>query len=238
MREPSAEAPAGELTGLGTAATERIEALATRYRTRFESRCSRSTALQSYEYLDLLDQAFAAWEYRPAAGLEVHDVGCASFGYAAALVALLQPAALTAVEIDGYRRLRGGVNRHERALGLIADLPGVEFLVADYANLRRPAGIITAFFPFVSRAPVLAWRLPLSVLAPARLFGRIAVNLGGSGTLLMVNHSADEAELAAGYAAAAGLVREAQFTPTSTLAPRPRSPLVSRWRAGARPGQG
>ena len=34
----------------------------------------------------------------------------------------------------------------------------------------KPADLITAWFPFLTPAAILAWRLPLSLLAPERLF--------------------------------------------------------------------
>ncbi len=41
---------------------------------------------------------------------------------------------------------------------------GARFLVADYVGCELPAEVITAWFPFVTPAALLAWRLPLSLL--------------------------------------------------------------------------
>jgi hypothetical protein len=242
-RAPSAEPAAGVLTGLDDRTALRIAVLTERYGVRFEARRSQPTALQNYACLDVLDQAYAAWGLQPAPVTTMHDVGSASFGYAAALQAYFRPAHLVGVEIEGFRRLQGGIYRQQRALGLIADLEGVEFVVGDYRRYAGHADLVTAFYPFVTVTPVLAWRMPLSVLDPAALFARIRANLEPAGTLLMVNHSAAEAEVAGSYARAAGLTREHEYHCAATLEPRPQPPVVSRWcgargQAGRARGQG
>lgn len=59
----------------------------------------------------------------------------------------------------------------------MADLPNARFIVADYATCELPADVVTAWFPVVTPTAILAWRLPLSLLAPERLFRRIYHNL-------------------------------------------------------------
>ena len=233
-RGPRPEAPAGSLADAALAgdARARIERLAAGYGVRFETRLATTTALENYARLELLDRAAAAFGAAPPPGRVVHDVGCASFWYAAALHAALRPARLTGFELEGYRRLRGGINRAERALGYAAALPHTEFVIADYATVARPAGLITAFFPFVSRAPVLAWRLPLAVLAPERLFARIRANLTDDGELWMTNHGEAEAAIAARIAHAAGLEQRAAYLCRAPLLPRPEPAVVSRWTPG------
>ncbi len=78
-------------------------------------------------------------------------------------------------------------------------------MIADYCNCELPADLITAWFPFLTAQSILAWRLPLSLLAPARLFERICENLRPRGLFVMVNHGPREARLAGELCAAAGL---------------------------------
>jgi len=92
---------------------------------------------------------------------------------------------------------------------------------------------VTAFFPFVSDAPVLAWRLPLTVLQPERLFAQVRANLAPDGEFWMVNHGEREAAIAAGLASAAGLLRRASYVDREPLLPRPEPAVVSRWTPGA-----
>jgi hypothetical protein len=51
----------------------------------------------------------------------------------------------------------------------------------------------------------LAWRLPLTLLAPERLFRQIRHNLRPDGVYFMVNHGSHEAALASDCCTAAGL---------------------------------
>ena len=234
-RGPRPETPAGSLAGAALAADTRarIARLAARYAVCFEAQLGAATALENYARLELLDRAAAAFGAAPPAGRVVHDVGCASFWYAAALCAALRPARLIGFELEGYRRLKGGVNRAERARGYVEGLPDTEFVIADYTTVARPAGLVTAFFPFVTGAPVLAWRLPLSVLAPERLFARIRANLTADGELWMTNHGEREALIAAELASRAGLVRQGVYVCREPLTPRPEPAVVSRWTPGA-----
>ncbi len=234
-RGPRPETPVGSLAAVALSVDRRarIERLAARYAVRFEACHGAATALENYARLELLDRAAAAFGAGPPTGRIVHDVGCASFWYAAALYAALRPAHLTGFELEGYRRLRGGVNRAERAQGYAQALPDTEFVIADYATVARPAGLVTAFFPFVTAPPVLAWRLPLTVLAPERLFARIRANLAADGELWMTNHGEQEAATAARIATAAGLVRRGRYLCREPLLPRPEPAVVSRWTPGA-----
>jgi hypothetical protein len=207
VRGPRPEVPAGRLPRVQAATERRIDELRARYDVAFEGRLGARSALQNYEYLDWLDAAFAAWAVPPPRGGELHDVGCGGFAYALALHRYFAPARLVGIDIEGHRRLRGGVNRRERVLGHFDGLPGAEFVVADYTHWSRRADLVTAFFPFVTPRPVLAWRLPLSLLQPDALFTSVRANLGTSGRLLMANQSLAEHTIAAAYASAAGLER-------------------------------
>jgi SAM-dependent methyltransferase len=211
VRGPRPETPAYSLPALDAPAALRIDQLRQRYGVAFEQQCGVRSALANYEYLDWLDAAFDAWAIEPPRPRELHDVGCGGFAYAHALHRRFAPERLVGIDVEGRRRLRDGATRHERVLAHLAALPGAEFVVADYTRWSRPADLVTAFFPFVTPAPLLAWRLPLRLLAPAELFAAIARNLVPEGHVLMANHSSAEYAIAAGYARGAGLVERRRF---------------------------
>jgi SAM-dependent methyltransferase len=233
-RGPCRETPANELSGLAPQEAQRIAALQQRYQLRFELQLSAATARRNYEYLDILD---IAWEGaglpRPVGGA-LTDVGCANFWYAATLQAFFHPARLTGVEVEGHRLYRDGHARCDYAAGYLEGLPQARFLVADYTAVSEPADLVTAWFPFVTPAAILAWRLPLRLLDPSRLFARIAANLVPGGRLVMVNHGPQEAAVAQAYCIAAGLACE--FAQPAAQAAgvlsgyRAEVPVVSVWR--------
>ena len=197
------ETPAGPLTQFSGKRLARIAVLQRRFDVRFEHQYSAVTAIKNYEYLDILDQA---WTFlgkpRPVGGL-MHDVGSSNFWYARALHAFFFPASLTGVEMEGYRIYSNGYSRWDYAQGYVADLPRSSFKVTDYSQYADPAETIIAWFPFVSVAPVLAWRMPLRVLSPRALFMRIAENLQPSGLFVMFESSCE----------VRGMVRLRRITP-------------------------
>lgn len=229
VRAPRPEAPAGALPLLAPEVATRIADLKARYGVAFESRLGTRSALTCYEYLGFLVTAYAAWSRALPRPRELHDVGCGGFAYASVLQLCFAPERLVGVEVEGYRRLRDGANRRERVLAHLADLPHAEFVIADYATFERRADLVTAFFPFVTPGPHLAWRLPLSLLQPEALFAAIARNLAADGQVLMANHSAAEAEVAAGYATAAGLERVAECACARLVDADAPSAVLSLW---------
>ncbi len=230
FRRAAPEKPAVHLALEGSAQHVRLDELCTRYKWRFETQQDATGALQSYEYLDYLDQAQSHWKLPAQAPGLVQDVGCASFTYAAALHAFFKPNELVGIELEGYRRLSGGVNRAEKATSQVSRLANTAFVIADYTLYRRSADRITAFFPFVTPQPVLGWRLPLSVLRPAALFAAIRGNLNPDGELWMVNHSETEASVAAQFAGDAGLHCAHVHVAQSVFRERTNAVVVSLWR--------
>lgn len=229
VRAPRPEAPAGTLPPLAPEAATRIADLRARYGVAFETKLGARSALNCYEYLDWLATAYGAWRRPMPRARELHDVGCGGFAYARVLQLCFAPQRLVGVDVEGYRRLRDGANRRERVLGHLAELPHAEFVVADYATLERRADLVTAFFPFVTPGPTLAWRLPLTVLQPAALFAAIARNLEPDGQLLMANHGVDEAQVAAGHASAAGLRRIADHECVRLVDAEAPAAVISLW---------
>ena len=228
-RKPYHEVPVGRLTDLETWQSACIESLQARYGVCFESRYGRHTSLANYAYLDLLDQAWTATDRPIPTGGLVTDVGCANFWYAQTLHRFFQPAKLTGVDVEGFRLYPTGYSRYDAAAGYVANLPQTSFVTADYCEMDEQMDVITAWFPFVTPAPVLAWRLPLTVFSPERLFARIARNLSVGGTLFMVNQGTDEADVAAAYCRRAGLRSQGRWVHPRPLRPRPHPPVASWW---------
>jgi SAM-dependent methyltransferase len=229
VRGPRAETPCGELGNLAPEARARVDSLRAHYAVAFERRYAARSALLNYEYLDLLDAASAEWGWEPPRGGEVHDVGCGGFAYAAALHRWFAPRRLVGIDVEGHRRLQGGVTRHERVLGHLQGLAGAEFVVADYREYAERADVLTAFFPFVTPGPVLGWRLPLGLLDPSTLFGAMRRNLRPGGLLLMVNHGAEEAAVAAREATAAGFALRGRVERERLGGEPPWPVVVSTW---------
>jgi SAM-dependent methyltransferase len=226
------ETPALELPALSREQAERIAALRARYQVQFEVTLSAKTSLNNYEYLDILDRAWSAPGLPPVAGGgTLCDIGCASFGYAGSLQSFFRPERLVGIDVEGHRLLRDGRTRIDYANGYLAAIPGARFVVADYADFREPADLITAWFPFLTPAAILAWRLPLSMLAPERLFERIKLNLKPAGLFVMVNHGLKEAALAEQLCIATGLAPLARWGEAGPLSNhRLRPPILSCWR--------
>lgn len=233
QRGPPSPRASGRLPEFAPARAARVRELGVRYGRRFEAERSPATAVANYEVLHLLDAAFAAWGRPPPRGGTLHDVGCASFWYAPALAAFFAPVALVGIELEGYRLLAGLRSRRDLARANMAGVDGARFEVADYTCFTEPAEVVTAFFPFVTPRPVLAWRLPLSVLAPEALFARIARNLRPGGQLVLVSHGHDEARVATGIAMGAGLRQLGTATGLDPLVPRPQPPVATLWTAVA-----
>lgn len=225
------EIPSRDLPGLTIEQSERIAALRSRYQIRFELWMTTATAVNNYEYLDILDRAWrAAGLPRPAGGL-LSDVGCASFCYAAALNAFFLPDRLVGVDIEGHRLFRDGHTRIDYAEGYLAPFADARFVIADYGQLDLPAEVITAWFPFVTPAAILAWRLPLSMLAPERFFCSVFRNLQPSGVFVMVNHGMAEAVLAEALCVATGFTRISLFETAGIFSAHRRNPaILSIWR--------
>jgi len=228
-RRPCHETPVDRLAGLTPWQTTRIEALQAQYEVCFESSYGHRTALANYAYLDVLNQA---WNFlaRPIPqGGRVTDVGCANFWYAQTLHTFFRPSTLTGVDVEGFRLYPTGYSRYDAAAGYITDLPQASFVIADYSEIEEQADVITAWFPFVTPAPVLAWRLPLRLFSPERFFLRIAGNLTPGGTFFMVNQGTDEAAVAAAYCHRAGLRSLGQWVHPRPLRMRPHPPVASWW---------
>lgn len=229
-RGPHTETPAGKLPALTLEQAQRITTLRNCYQVQFELGMNSATSRNNYEYLDILDRAWERSGLARPSGCIVCDVGCASFWYAATLQAFFRPRELVGIEVEGYRLYQDGHTRIDYASGYVAALPNARFVVADYVSCSLPADVVTLWFPFVTPAAILAWRLPLSLLTPASLFTRIYHNLGPAGVLVMVNHGCEEADLAAELCSAAGLRHVSRFAERGLFSThRGRPAILSCW---------
>ena len=223
------EAPAMAGLNLTPSQRTRIDTLAGNYSTRFELRYPPETTLLNYGYLDLLDRARQALNWSISHNQKVCDVGSSNFAYAAALQVFFRPSHLTGTEVDGHRLYSNGRSRIDYAHGHIQDLPHTKYVVTDYRQYHHPAEIITAWYPFVTPKPLLAWRLPLCLFDPAALFAKIANNLVIGGTFVMINHSPTEAAVARNIAEATGLVCQGQYVHETSLRHRAQAAVLTLW---------
>lgn len=223
------ERPAIRLAAPTGRQQERILFLKRRYAVRFERYGAQETALKSYDYLDILDQAWTAWGQSRPVGVAVHDVGSSNFWYARVLQSFFRPSALTGVEVEGYRIYANGYSRWDYAQGYVQGLPQTSFVVSNYAQYDQKADVVMAWYSFVTPAPVWAWRLPLALLAPRTLFAQIASNLTATGLFVMVNQGPEEAAVAANLCREAGLDRRWSYEVPARLRPRRPQPVVSWW---------
>jgi SAM-dependent methyltransferase len=228
------ETPVRDLPTLTQDQSDRITVLRTRYQVQFESTMTAATSANNYEYLDILDRAWSGSGWQPSQGGTLCDVGCASFWYAACLQAFFRPQRLVGIDVEGHRLFRDGRTRIDYAAGYLSGMPDAHFVVADYAKHLESADLITAWFPFLTPAAILAWRLPLSLLAPERLFASIRRNLKPQGVFVMINHGPQEAALAEQLCIAVGLRAVGRWAEAGILsAHRLRAPLLSCWRHAA-----
>ena len=223
------EKPIGIDLNLMPAQRNRINQLTATYGTKFELRYPPETALLNYGYLDLLDHAHKNLNWRIHSHQRICDVGSSNFAYAAALQTFFHPSHLLGTEVEGHRLYCNGRSRIDYANGHIQDLPNTHYVVSDYRYYNQPAEIITAWFPFVTPKPLLAWRLPLSLFDPAAMFTQIANNLVLGGTFVMINHSPTETSIARSIVEATGLVCRGQYVHHAPLRPRTQPAVLTLW---------
>lgn len=223
------ERSAGTLTALTDAQSRRVDELVATYHRRFEVALPPETALLNYAYLDLLDCAKKALKWTVPREEHVCDLGSANFSYAAALHSFFHPTRLVGVEVDGHRLYCNGRTRIDYARGHIHDLPHTDYVVADYRRYDQSSRLISAWFPFVTPQPLLAWRLPLSLFDPSAVFARVANNLLCGGTFVMINHSPGEAKVAHHLVEATGLVCQGHYVHEQPLRPRPQPAVLTLW---------
>ena len=224
------EIPAENLPELSPVQRRRVISLIARYHVRFEHRYQKDTAVRNYAYLDILDRARAELNWTVPQGKTVYDLGSATFSYAPSLHAFFKPQRLVGVEIDAYRLYQNWRSRLDLARGYVKDLPHTDYVVEDYRTLRFTADVVLAWYPFVTPKRLLAWRLPLTLFEPMKLFEQVARNLAADGTFVMVNYSADEIQVARQGAVQAGLHCLGQHIHQQPLKVRSQPPVLTLWK--------
>jgi len=207
----------------------RIEALRVKYRVQFENQFNVSTTLENYEYLDLLDQTKETLGWNPDVHKKMVDVGSLNFYYAPALHAFFQPGELQGIELEGYRIYTNLYSRFDYAQCYIRPFANTSYTVMDFCHYTGTVDAITCFYPFVKPEPLVAWRLPLKVFQPQRLFERMTQSLRTDGFVLMMNHGEDEAQWACDFAQRSGLRLQSPPQPIPPLFPRAEMPIISVW---------
>ncbi len=206
-----------------------IQGLQLKYGEKFEDQFAASTALENYEYLNLFDQIQEKFNWQPAFDKDLVDVGSLNFYYAPALQAFFHPRQLSGIELEGYRVYTNLYNRFEYAQCYIRPFKNTSYTVMDFCDFTETVDGITCFYPFVIPEPLLAWRLPLKVFQPQRLFEQITRSLRKEGVLLMLNHGEEEAQVACDLARHCGLQLQSVPQPLPPLFPRAEVPIVSIW---------
>ena len=98
------------------------------------------------------------------------------------------------VELDAFPPLRNGHSRADIARYLAQSVGNATFVAADFFSWQEPMDFVSAFFPFVSPHPALAWGLPAR-FGNARLWvAAISRNLKPGGLALVIHQGAWEEE--------------------------------------------
>jgi hypothetical protein len=158
------------------------------------------------------------------------DVGSKTAAYLPGL-ARFAPIGWDCVEVDAHRRYLWGSTRRVYGERMAATCPGCRYHAADVRALDGPWTLVTWFLPFLTEAPLRAWGLPPSLLAPDALLAHVTARVAPGGTLFVVNQGEGEAELQAQAFSRLGLRAESLGQLTSPLSPFRRERFGFRWTA-------
>jgi hypothetical protein len=138
--------------------------------------------------------------------LEIADVGARTFALAPVLRACLagKRAHITGIELDAYRRFPDFRTRKDHGEYWAKQVDGAYF-AGDVRAFRTPVDVLFLLDPFVSEAPLLAWGLPLTELAPLPIFAHCVSVLKRPGLLVISNPTDDEARISDALLHAQGL---------------------------------
>lgn len=159
------------------------------------------------EFLNKLD--FHKLFLEPKSQYVVCDVGAKNFSLAPVLDRYLRENQKTGeihgIELDAYRRLSDFRTRLDYARFFSKQAREAYFHPIDFLNFEKNSDVILMLNPFVSKAPLLAWGLPLKYLKPTELFIHAAELLREKkGALVLSSPSEDEFEIASKLATRAG----------------------------------
>ncbi|WCN36991.1 hypothetical protein [Aneurinibacillus uraniidurans] len=127
------------------------------------------------------------------------DIGSKNFDYAYAFRAVQvagddASAALSGIELDGYRVYRDGYSRYDHAM-YHATRTESTYMVGDVLEAKLPsARTVTLLFPFVFAEPLLLWGLSLGAYRPQDIYDRALALTESGGELWIANQGEREAE--------------------------------------------
>jgi hypothetical protein len=190
------------------AAAERRERdLRSRYRlAKLADASTRALYRKNLYLLDMLEQAWEGLGQDEGEGgmpVKALDVGSQDWHYVFALERWLRygnaPAGrrvdLRGVEVDGYGIYPDFRSRKDYALAYAAqtDNPDVAYEVGDFLHTEGGGyGVLTWFYPFVTRHHLLLWGLPLRFYRPAGLLAKAAGLVQAGGRMLVFTHTLQE----------------------------------------------
>jgi hypothetical protein len=176
--------------------------------------CNRQDWRESLYVLDVLDALLP--QDLPAG--RALDVGSKNGTYLPGL-ATAWPHGWDAVELDAHRRYLWGTTRRAYGEAMARALPGCRFVAGDVRSLEGPWALVTWFLPFLTAAPLEAWGLPASALAPRELLRHVCERVVPGGAVLVVNQGEEEASLQAELFESLGLPARALGRLESPLSP-------------------
>jgi len=187
---PVVHRPTGDiapfLAELSAAERARYDELAATYDvSRLGDLCRRPELWQSLDRLDLLDQHVAP---TPPGGL---DVGALNWTYLAALGAF-KPGPWDGYELDGYQRYLSMDTRSAQGRRQAAEVDGATYHVGSILNVTGQWGLVTWFFPYVTRGPLVSAGLPDRYYDPLRLLKHVWTLVAPGGSLFVMNVDLDE----------------------------------------------
>lgn len=195
----------------------RVRALSEHYgMDAFRDRLGHAAYTKSLFACDVLDRVNAAlplWAV-PSTRVSVLDVGTKNFESAPGLwcaarkLSGLAPEALrlSGAEIDAYVIYRSLHSRADAAEYYAGLLPGpARYVPGDVCDLNECFDLVTCFFPFLTPSPLLWWGLPGHLLRPQAVFDHVCQRVVPGGTLVVMNHSEEEAEIQQDLFRGAGL---------------------------------
>ncbi len=224
-----------------------IDHLKNKYTVNFENEFNQIHSLENYFILFLLDEIFSAGKInlQTISCETLLDIGSKNFCYVAALFHAFHPEMITGVEIDAYRLYQDFHTRYSYAHYYCSLYANTQYRVMNILDHNEPSAIITCFYPYVSKDPLIAGGLSKKFLAPQKIFEH-AYNLlntnviqsGSEGTsirknslFIMVNQGEAEFAIAKPMMLQAKFKLIASLPSTQLILTKPDIPIVSLWTA-------
>ena len=223
------EKPVGTLLHLSDPQRKIIRHLNEKYPARFEEIVNERNALRNYHLLHLFDQIAEKWNWRPAKGGRLVDVGSKNFYYAPAIHAFFNPGQLTGIELDGFHLYRGFYTNASCANYYVKQLPNTAYNAINFKDYHEPVDGIVWLFPFVMKEDVVTWYLPLNAFEPDVLFQHARDILMPTGFIFMMNTDLEEFSLAGELLRSVGFEQKGLEVYDQGLLPKEITPYISLW---------